>query len=180
MRLAVDTNILIDWAEGDEDIKGLFESIKQRIPDPVVLVLPTVIGELAHIALQGAKNNNLSNTAKKAIELIGRSTLLSPATVPAGKNCVQEIAMMVRLHGLLPSEEVNDSLILAEASLLGCVILTTRDRHLRDIDREDLTRVLGAFDVTIPVIKSPDSLVRQFPPRRPKQKDAGGLRRQHS
>jgi hypothetical protein len=36
----------------------------------------------------------------------------------------------------LPEEEVHDSLILAEAALLECVVLLTSDHHLRGVDHE--------------------------------------------
>ena len=43
--------------------------------------------------------------------------------VPVGHGIVESIARRLRGAGLLPEEEVHDSLILAEAALLGCAVL---------------------------------------------------------
>ncbi len=68
----------------------------------------------------------------------------------------------LRSRGLLPREEVHDSLILAEAALLDCGILLTSDEHLRGVDRAHLTLVLNLFELVPPVIASPREIVRKF------------------
>jgi len=45
----------------------------------------------------------------------------------------------------------DDSIVAAEAALLGCSILLTSDEHLRGIDHERLSVELQAFDVAVPV-----------------------------
>ena len=56
----------------------------------------------------------------------------------------------------------DDSLVAAEAALLGCSILLTSDKHLRGIDYERLSVELQAFDVTVPVMATPAEIVRKF------------------
>jgi len=63
---------------------------------------------------------------------------------------------------LIPDEEVNDSLVLAESALLSCSMLLTNDEHLRGIDFERLTLELQTFDATAPVIATPGEIVRKF------------------
>ena len=63
---------------------------------------------------------------------------------------------------LLPAEEYNDGLILAEAALLGCVILLTGDAHLRGLDFQRASLELKAFDVEMPVIATPREIVAKF------------------
>jgi len=64
--------------------------------------------------------------------------------------------------GLLPEEEVNDGMILAEAALLGCSILLTSDDHLRSMDFARLAFELQAFQAGVPVIATPREIVRKF------------------
>jgi hypothetical protein len=71
---------------------------------------------------------------------------------------------------LLPAEEINDSLLLAESGLLGCTILLSSDEQLRGIDFERLTLELQAFDVTPPIVATPREIVlisTRYFPRRP-------------
>jgi hypothetical protein len=74
----------------------------------------------------------------------------------------ERIASRVRERDLVPGEEINDSLVLAESALLGCSVLLTSDEHLRGIDFERLTLELQAFDVAAPVIATPAEIVRKF------------------
>jgi len=82
--------------------------------------------------------------------------------VPVGHGIVERIAQRLRGAGLLPEEEVHDSLILAEAALLGCAVLLTSDSHLRGLDYSRLTWELNACDVSVPVIATPREIVRKF------------------
>jgi hypothetical protein len=79
--------------------------------------------------------------------------LLSPTAL------VDVVAREIRSRGLLPRQEVHDSLILAEAALLGCELLPTSDEPLRGIDHEHLTLVLNPFELVPPVIASPREIV---------------------
>jgi hypothetical protein len=47
---------------------------------------------------------------------------------------VEEVALEIRCRDLLPRQEVHDSLILAEAALVGCALFLSSDEHLRGID----------------------------------------------
>jgi hypothetical protein len=82
--------------------------------------------------------------------------------VPVGHGIVESIAQRLLTADLLPAEEVHDSLILAEAALLGCAVLLTSDAHLRGLDYARLTWELNACDVAVPVIATPREIVRKF------------------
>jgi len=89
-----------------------------------------------------------------------------PANLIAVRHGIAErIAERVRERGLIPDEEINDSLLLAESALLGCSMLLTSDEHLRGIDFERLTLELQTFDAAAPVIATPREIVRKFFPR---------------
>jgi len=64
--------------------------------------------------------------------------------------------------GLLPYEERNDALVIAESAVLNCVLLVSRDSHLFDIDRERLAFLFRQLDLPVPLIASPDDLLKKF------------------
>ena len=82
--------------------------------------------------------------------------------MPVGHGIVERIAEEIRIKDLLPTEEKNDSLIVAESALLGCRILLSGDAHLRGVDFQRLTLLLKDFDVAAPVIATPREIVRKF------------------
>ena len=72
------------------------------------------------------------------------------------------MALELRSRDLLPQPEVHDSLILAEAALVGCALFLSSDEHLRGIDHERLTLLLNRFGLVAPVIASPREIVYKF------------------
>ena len=48
--LAADTNVLLDYAKEDETVVDCFATLRQQLPSSPVIVLPTVIHELADLA----------------------------------------------------------------------------------------------------------------------------------
>ena len=158
--VAVDANVLFDLAGGFDDVVDAVSVIRERFRDARLLIPPTVQNELANWALRGDKQKRES--ARKAIQL-GQSWRIVPANLIAVRHGIAErIAERIRRQRLIPDEEVNDSLVLAESALLGCSMLLTSDEHLRGIDFERLTLELQAFDVTAPVIATPREIVRKF------------------
>jgi predicted nucleic acid-binding protein len=161
MLFAIDTNPLIDWAEGRDDIPDCFAIIKEKRPDVTILVPPTVLDELGHFYL--TNQANLGATALKALRLIRAEPLLKPVNlVPVGRGIVEINAERLRKHKLIEEGEINDSFILAESGLLNCDVLLTSDRHLIDIDWKKLSAVMKSFDGSVPLICSPRAIVRKF------------------
>jgi predicted nucleic acid-binding protein len=162
LRLAVDTNVLLDFAAGVDSVLDAFSLLDQRLPDKDALVVPSVLEELAYLCDSGA-TNEVRESAFQALKLVreqGRfRPMLELACAPV---LVNEIAREIRGRGLLPAQEVHDSLILAETALLACGLLLTSDEHLRGVDHEHLTLALNPYDLVPPVIASPRELVRKF------------------
>lgn len=159
---AVDANVLFDLADGLEDVIDALSVIRERLPDTRFLIPPTVQHELANWALRG--DGQKRKSARKAIQL-GQSWRIVPVNLIAVRHGIAErIAERIREQRLIPHEEVNDSLVLAESALLDCSMLLTSDEHLHGIDFERLTLELQAFDVTAPVSPStrPASLAEGF------------------
>ena len=158
--ITVDANVLFDLADDLDDVVDAVAVIRERLQDARFLIPPTAQHELANWALRGEGRKRRS--ARKAIGL-SQSWRMFPGSLIAVRHGIAErIAERLRHQGLIPDEEVNDSLVVAESALLDCSILLSSDEHLRGIDFERLTLELRAFDVTAPVIATPREIVRKF------------------
>jgi predicted nucleic acid-binding protein len=162
LRLAVDTNVLLDLAEGVESVLDTLALLDRRLPGNDMLVVPSVLDELAFLCDSG-ETDRVRQSAFRAMRLVREQDRFRPILELAWPaTLVDEVAREIRFRDLLPRQEVHDSLILAEAALLSCGLLLTSDEHLRAIDHEHLTLVLNTFDLVPPVIASPREIVRKF------------------
>jgi predicted nucleic acid-binding protein len=153
--IAVDTNFLLDLAEGNKDCWGAVETIRQRLPNAIIFVLPTVIDELT-MAHDQPDSLEEQRQASKALYSLRRDWKFQPVDlVPVGHGIVEQTADKIRSAGLIPEEERNDSFILAEAALAECVMLITHDNHLLNVDPSKLKFLLESCDVCCPLIVSP-------------------------
>src|SRR5437588_8379713 len=160
--IAVDSNVPLDLADANEAaIIDAIDTIRSRVPYAQFVISPSVFQELVHVALKdplGARRE-LGIRALRKLKDWRIDLVHIP---PVGQGVVESIARRLRAAGLLPEEEVHDSLILAEAALLGCAVLLTSDNHLRGIDHQRLTWELNARDVPVPVMATPKEVVRKF------------------
>lgn len=155
----------MDLARGEESTIDAIELVRKRLPATAFLVLPTIIQELTYIALKGDTAKERGD-ARKALGLI-RAWGFHPINfIPAGHAITESIAAKIRQAGLLPTQEVNDSLFVAEAALAGCTVIVSSDRHVRDLDQPRLNQLLDAADVSAVVISSPRKILREFGSRR--------------
>ncbi len=139
-RLALDTNVVLDLAAGLDaahDFKDAFQARGYSL-----LLPPTAVVEL-HDAFENGATASKRDLARRALLKV-RAWDIVPVDLTGLELALAE-RFAARLHAasLLPEEEVNDALILAEASLARVPLLVTSDRHLLDIDEDAL---LLAFD----------------------------------
>jgi predicted nucleic acid-binding protein len=162
LRLAADTNVLIDIEDGVEDVLDALDLIRRRLPTADWLVSPSVLDELASLCDSG-ETEKLRQSARSALLHLRSQVLFRPLLeLPFGEELAERIASEARRRGLLPLEEVHDALILAESALLDCSILLTSDEHLRGVDHEGATLLLRSFDLVAPVIATPKEIARKF------------------
>ncbi len=165
-RVAVDTNFLLDLAALTPVSWDALETLRRRLPNPVFLVPPTVINELA-VAHDDPEDTEEQHLATLALTQLRQVWKFQPIElVPVGHGIVERIADRIRERDYLPTEEKNDSYILAEAALLDCRLLVTADAHLLDVPAHPLKLLLDAFDVNSPIIVSPRKIVQDFFPRK--------------
>jgi predicted nucleic acid-binding protein len=160
--VAVDTNVLLDLAEDNEHVWGAIETIRRRLKGAQIVVLPTVIQELAHLVEHGDTPRERDLAAKAAQRLI-RDWKFTPINfIPVGHGITERIADSLRDRGLLPPEEVNDSFIVAESALASCAILLSSDGHIRSIPADKLNLLLAAAHVGTVVISTPREIAKKF------------------
>jgi hypothetical protein len=134
-RLSLDTNLVLDLAEGKDfaqDFREVFQAKGYGL-----LVAPTVLHELHAIYLNGdtALARQLAGSALSSLRQwkIQVFDLDSTSEVIA-----QRFAQDLLSRGLIPEEEFNDGMILAETSIEGIPILVSSDKHLLDVDQDAL------------------------------------------
>ncbi len=161
--VVVDTNVLIDLADGVERVWQALEVLRARANHPVLLVPPTVIQELALLSQSAEEGPELMALAAKALTSLRAWGLQPINLVPVGHGICERIADTLLESGLLPTGELNDAFVVAEAALLSATILLSSDGHVLDIDRDRLQITLRSFDVAAPLRVAPWQVARLFP-----------------
>jgi predicted nucleic acid-binding protein len=160
--IAVDTNVLLDWAAEDELVIDAITTIQRRLSDSELIITPTVIEELV-LKAEAGETLVGRRLAKKALAAMVNPWGIRPLNfIPVRRGIVAEIARRLREQNLLPASEMNDSLIVAESALVGATILVSSDAHIKTLDYARLKLVLDAADVDTPLIASPFKIVHQF------------------
>ena len=160
--IAVDSNVLLDRANDDELVQDAIETVRRRIRGAKFIVTPTVIEEIALKAERGEKPLDRRLAKRVLARLIAPWGFAPMSFIPVGRGIVVEIARRLRSEGIIPEQEVNDSLIVAEAALAGATLLLSSDAHVKDIEYVRLKFALDSADVDTPLIASPWKVVHEF------------------
>ena len=152
---------MLDLADEAEDVTDALLLIRRRLAHAQFIMPPTVGHELAADARQ-IGNQEDQQRALRAFRLARDWDIRPTDLLAVGHGIAEQIGRRLRETGLLPEEEVNDSLIAAETALLGATLLLPGDEHLRGMDFQRLTFELRSFDVAVPVIATPREIVRKF------------------
>lgn len=158
-RLALDTNVLLDLA-GGEDFAVEFLKVVQANGFKLEIG-PTVVEELTYLALQGeAASQKLALKALTAMRGWG----ISPFHLTAlERGLVDEFSKRLCVRGLLPPDEKHDAAVLGEVSLAGIKVLVSSDSHLLDIEPASLAAQFAGvhFPENVQVFK-PGTFLKAF------------------
>jgi predicted nucleic acid-binding protein len=160
--IAVDTNVLIDLADGNEIVIDCFSTIRRKFPNAPIIIPPTVIGELADIATDGDSESEKESALIALLNIRSKWGFHPVNCVPVGHGIVEETARKIRAAGLIPDEEIHDSFIIAESALANVTLLLSSDGHLKDINQSALCEVLDGCDLGRLIIFSPAKIVKDF------------------
>ena len=162
IEVALDTNVLLDLAIDDEVVIDCLQTIRERLPSPVFVVLPTVIQELVDILEYGETEAEKKQALDSLQNIRGKWQFFAVNCMPVGHGIVEETARKIRVRGLLPEEEVHDSFLLAESGLRDVSILLSNDAHIKEIDQRALKLLFDECDIGCPLIASPKKIVTSF------------------
>ncbi len=159
--VAIDANVLMDLGVEADTVINAIETIRARLTSPRLVIPPTPQQELAHIAGH-ADTAAERDRALAGISAARRWRIVPINLMPVGHGIVERIGERLRSAGLLPTEEINDSFLVAETALLDGRLLLSSDEHLRGMDPRQLGLVLQEFDLSAPVIATPGEVVKKF------------------
>jgi predicted nucleic acid-binding protein len=155
-RFALDSNILIDLADNEDYAHTFREEFQER--GYTLWLPPTVAHELLH-----ASETKTAPDAALARAALSQSLAwqILPISLASPDSGIAEIfARDLVGSGLLPPEEYNDALILAETSLAEIPVLVTSDHHLLDIPEDRLLVSLNDADLYPTRVAHPKGLLK--------------------
>src|SRR5437762_1778480 len=128
--LALDTNLLLDLAAGEDFAHDFREAFIAR--GYALIASPRVLTELANLVVMetGPKQERAMYAARQLIAWQIQSADLSHTN----KQIAWRFSQRLLRIGLLPAGEVGDGVILGESALLGLPLVVTNDKHLLGID----------------------------------------------
>jgi hypothetical protein len=145
-RCACDTNFLIDLASELRVAQVLLQLLQEN--EYEVLVTRTPLVELERISK--SSSHSAAPMALLALQKLRVWGIVATDLVSVGHGICSEFAMNLIRKGLLPHEEYEDGLVLAEAALVCVLFLVTSDAHLKLIPSDDLKLALA--DAHLPAI----------------------------
>ncbi|HVM48952.1 MAG TPA: type II toxin-antitoxin system VapC family toxin [Candidatus Acidoferrum sp.] len=155
-RCALDVNILLDLAEGQE-FASEFLKVAQEKYCPLY-VTPTAFIELELLVRDGIPQRK--KAATNAIATFHKWGVSVFDLKPVQHGYTKEFAQRLIRKGYLSEEEYNDGLILAEAGCFGIPVLVTSDHHLLDIPPSTVAAELKASDFWPTLVVRPQQIVR--------------------
>ena len=159
--VAVDSNILFSLAEEKDEAVEVWQLLCERLRPVMLVVPPTVLGELGDKSL--AENTPLARLARKVLRGLRARWNFQPVELrPAQEELSKQVARRILERELMPADERNDALIVAESAVLECTLLVSEDSHLDGIDRAALKSLLAKLRLSAPAIATPRALIRRF------------------
>ena len=155
-QLALDTNVLFNLADGKDFAHAFREAFLAASYS--LRFSPTVLQELVAAELEGdARERRLAATA---LSNVVRWQIRPFDLTSVEESIAGQFAHRLLTAGLLPPEEFNDALIVAETSVAEIPLLVTSDQHLLDMDEEALGLLFSQADLPPIRVAHPRRLLR--------------------
>jgi predicted nucleic acid-binding protein len=156
--LAVDSNLLFDLAERKDFAHTFLEVAKEK--SYTLHLPPTVVQELTFAALH--KSGDEQKLALRAIQNLRAWGIVPFDLVSVGHSITEQFARRLHELKLLPEAELNDGLILAETGLAGIPVLVSSDKHLLDIEADELCAVCRERHIAEVRVAHPKKLLKAW------------------
>jgi hypothetical protein len=155
-RCALDVNIFLDLAEGQEFALEFLEVAKEKYCP--LYVTPTGLIELELLVRDGKPQQK--KAATKSIASLHTWGVSVFDLKPIQHGCTKEFAQRLIRKGYLGEDDYDDGLILGETGCFGIPVLVTSDHHLLDIPRNVVTAELKASDFSPTIVVRPQEIVQ--------------------
>ena len=149
---------MIDLAD-EADYAHTFRELAQE-RNYTLWVPPTVVHELLHAAeTKPAPDGPIAHTALTRL----LDWRIYPIGLSSVDNAIADLfSRRLMKEGLLPPEEYNDGLVLAETSLAGIPVLVSSDRHLLELPEDQLFVCFNDAELPPARVAHPKGLLRAF------------------
>ena len=155
-QLALDTNLLFHLADRRDFAHAFREAFLEA--GYALRFAPTVLGELVAAELAGeARERRL---AAAALTNVVKWQIHPFDLTSVEQTIADQFAQRLLRAGLLPAEEINDALILAETTVAEIPLLVTSDRHLLEVNDDELAVLCQRADVSPVQVAHPRRLLR--------------------
>jgi predicted nucleic acid-binding protein len=154
-RLSLDTNVLFDLAEERDFAHDFREAYQQK---GYSLLIPRIVLAEIYFFLEHGDSEEERLARGVVRDMAGWDIQAAPLTGIQGR-IAKALATKISAFGLLPSEEVNDALILGETAVAGIPVVVTSDSHLLNVDQEKLRSICLDAGVVPVVPASPRRLL---------------------
>ena len=159
--MALDTNVLFDLAAELDFAHSFREVYLER--GYALRIPPTVVQELTHYALE--KQCAETPLALEALKRMRQCRLMPFELRSVGHGITEQFARKLIRLALLPEDEFNDGLILAETSLAAVPVLVSSDGDLLDIEPAALRVQFEVSDLPPVQIFHPKPLLWALAPK---------------
>jgi predicted nucleic acid-binding protein len=160
--VAIDTNYPLMLAEGNDIALEALSVVRERVRPAEIIVPPTVLLELNYHAKK-SPDLKLRRSARIALDRLLSLWRFHFAPLDSTQEAMAaEAARRIFSAGLMPDEEQNDALIVAESAVLNTVLLVSNDSHLLQVDHRRLGLLFRELDLPVPLIVSPREIVQKF------------------
>lgn len=156
--LAADSNLLFDLAEKKFFALTFLEVAKEKYY--TLNLPPTVVQELTFAALH--KSGEEQKLALQALINLRGWGIIPYDLAAVGHGITEQFARRLHELKLLPEAELNDGLILAETGLAGIPLLVSSNRHLLDIEADELARVCRERHIAEVSVVHPKKLLKAW------------------
>ena len=154
--LAADSNLLFDLAEKRDFALTFLEVAKEK--GFAFQLPPTVVQELTFAAFQ--KRGEEKRLALAALQNLRAWGIVPFDLAAVGHGITEQFARRLHELELLPEAELNDGLILAETGLAEIPVLVSSDKHLLDIEADELARVFRERHIAEVSVVHPKKLLK--------------------
>src|ERR1039458_1053904 len=107
IEVALDTNVLLDLAIDDEVVIDCLQTIRERLPSPVFVVLPTVIQELVDILENGETAAEKKQALDSLQNIRGKWQFFAVNCMPVGHGIVEETARKIDQKSVVEGKRVE-------------------------------------------------------------------------